>query len=162
MQPHGILDRTLVTIPNRQMATMTLENMSVRDQFWFRHLIGIEYRTTPCGLDAALSGVRGLLENDARVIAGSSRIRFLRITESGLELEVFAYVSAKDSNHFLEIQEELLIKIRDSIAAAGVKLAYLSRSIYLKDEIVAIGSPPGTANAKAISDKEASYEMHAR
>ncbi len=128
------LDRTLVTIPNGQMATMTLENYSARDNFWLRHLVGLGYDTEPSNLNAVLGAVRELLGQDSRVLPASVRVRFLRFSESSLDLEVFAYVLARDWNHFLEIQEDLLMQIREVIASNGAEIAYPVRTIHVKTE----------------------------
>jgi MscS family membrane protein len=128
------LDRTLVTIPNGQMATMTLENYSARDNFWLRHLVGLGYDTQPSNLNAVLAAVRELLSQDSRVVPASVRVRFLRFSESSLDLEVFAYVLAPDWNHFLEIQEELLMQIREVIASNGAEIAYPVRTIHVRTE----------------------------
>jgi MscS family membrane protein len=127
------MDRTVVTIPNGQMATMTLENYSARDNFWLRHLIGLDYQTHSSTLNTILLEVRTILEKEPRIVSGSVRVRFLRFAESSLEMEVFAYVTARDWSNFLEIQEELLIKIREQITSAGVAIAFPSRTVYLKN-----------------------------
>jgi MscS family membrane protein len=127
------LTRTLVTIPNGQMATMTLENFSARDSFLFRHTIGIAYDTSPGALSLLLEKVRVLLHDDARVVPASPRVRFLRFAASSLDIEVIAYARARDWPHFLEIQEELLIRIREVIESAGVEIAFPTQSLYLKN-----------------------------
>lgn len=156
------LDRTIVTIPNGQMATMTLENFSARDQFWLRHLIGVQYDTTPAALNSLLAEVRSLLEKDPRVLRETTRVRLLRFAASSLELEVFAYLAARDWNHFLEIQEELLIKIRQLTASAGIGFAYPSQAIYLKNEAGIDRAPLERAPREAAGAKEAVHEMQSR
>jgi MscS family membrane protein len=127
------MNRTLVTIPNGQIATMTLENFSVRDSFWFRHIIGLGYETSAPALNLVLAEVRKLVDQDSRILPATTRVRFLRLAESSLEIEVFAYVAVRDNSQFLEIQEDLLIRIRELIESAGVEIAYPSRTIYLKE-----------------------------
>jgi MscS family membrane protein len=128
------LDRTLVTIPNGQMATMTLENYSARDNFWLRHLVGLGYETQPSNLKAVLAAVRELLGQDSRVLPASVRVRFLRFAESSLELEVFAYALARDWSHFLQIQEDLLMQIRQIIISNGAQIAFPVRTVHVKSD----------------------------
>ena len=154
------LDRTVITIPNGQVATMTLENFSARDRFWLRHLIGIDYGTAPDTLASILADIRNLLERDPRVLPITTRVRWLRFAESSLELEVYAYVVARDWNHFLEIQEELLMKIKQLINAAGVEFAFPSRTIHIKNEMEASWMRPAPAGAIAVKDAE--HEMQSR
>lgn len=148
-------ERTIVIIPNAQMATMTLENLSARDRFWLHHLINIEYGTSPSALESLLSNVRGFLEQDARVFPEMRRVRILRFAESRLELEVWAYVSARNWPHFLQIQEDLLITIRQLIASCGVALAHPSRTVYVKSG----PETDGAATHVSGAEKEADHEM---
>ena len=135
------LDRTVVTIPNGQMATMTLEDLSARDRFWLNQLISVEYQNPGSALSRLREDVRKLLESDRTVIPGTVRVRFLRFAESSLELEIVAYVTAKDWNHFLELKEDLLIKIRDLMVSAGVSIAYPAHAVYLKNKTPYDGEP---------------------
>jgi len=135
------VSRTVVNIPNGQMATMALENFSARDSFLMQQPIQILCDTAPSVLTSVLGDVHRLLDQDPRVLPRSMRVRFLRFGASSLELEVFAYVLAREWSHFLEIQEELLIQIRAFISSNGAEVAYPARTIYLKNEIDPEGNP---------------------
>jgi MscS family membrane protein len=128
------MSRTLVTIPNGQMAILMLENFSARDRFWFRHILRLECETAPSSLNSVLDDVRNVLNRDRRVLPDSVRVRFLGFSESSLNLEVFAYVLAGDMPQFLEIQETLLIAIREVITQNGVQYAYPAHTIHFRDQ----------------------------
>ena len=51
------LDRTVVSVPNSQIANVTLETLSVRDKFWFHPIIGLRYETTPQQLRDIIDGI---------------------------------------------------------------------------------------------------------
>ena len=61
----------------------------------------------------------------------SIRVRFLGFGSSSLDVEVFAYIYTIDFAEFLEIQEELLLRIMDAIQAAGTRIALPSQTTYL-------------------------------
>jgi MscS family membrane protein len=50
-------------------------------------------------------------------------VRFLRFGPTSLDVEIFAYVLARDWNQFLEIQERLLLRILQCIESSGVQFA---------------------------------------
>lgn len=125
------LDRTVVSLPNGQIANMRLETLSGRDKFWFHPLIGLRYETTPVQLRAILAGIRGFLTKHPNVDPRSVRVRFIRFGPSSLEVEVFAYTSAGDWSGFLGIQEELLFAITDIVHNAGSGIAFPSQTLYL-------------------------------
>jgi len=156
------MDRTVVTIPNGQMATMVLENYSARDRFWLRQLIQVEHQTSSFALNSLLVDVRSLLEKDERVLPGTTRVRLLRFTESNLELEVFAYLTARDWNHFLEVQEDMLMRIRELLGSAGVQIAYPTRAIFVKNESKADSAPVRSKLLGTIAGEEQVHEMRTR
>ena len=125
------LDRTLISVPNGQVANMSLETLSARDKFWFHPLVGLRYETTPAQLRAAITGLRKLLTEHSTVDSDSVRVRFLRFGTFSLDVDVFAYLWAGDWNHFLEIQEELLFGVMDVVQRAGAEFAFPSQTMYL-------------------------------
>jgi MscS family membrane protein len=123
--------RTMVSVPNGQIANMSLENLSLRDKFWFHHLLSLHYGTTSSQMDAVLDSIRNLLNQTQLVERDSVRVRFLSFGPSSLEVEVFAYVWARDWAHFLEIQEGLLLGIMKLTESAGVQIALPSQAVFL-------------------------------
>jgi MscS family membrane protein len=117
------LDRTVVSVPNGQIANMTLENISSRDKFWFHPILTLRYGTTSSQMQTVLDDIRSLLKESRHLDPASARVRFLRFGPSSLDVEVFAYVLARDWNQFLEIQEGLLLRIIDFIESIGVQFA---------------------------------------
>jgi MscS family membrane protein len=117
-------DRTVVIVPNGQIANMVLENISSRDKFWFHPILTLSYRTTSTQMTTALEGIRGLLKENQDLEITSVRVRFLRFGPASLDLEIFAYVLASDWNQFLKTQELLLLRIMDCIENNGVQFAF--------------------------------------
>ncbi len=125
------LDRTLVSVPNSQIAGMRLETLSARDRFWFHPTIGLLYETTNHQLRSILAGVRNLLDEHPSVDSASVRVRFIRFGVSSLDMEIFSYVFAPDWSGFLEVQEDLLFSIRDIVQQTGTGIAFPSQTVYL-------------------------------
>jgi MscS family membrane protein len=124
-------DRTVVSLPNGQIANMKLETLSARDRFLFHPLVGLRYETTPVQLHSVMAAIRNLLNEHASVDSASVRVRFVRFGASSLDVDIFAYVSADDGNNFLEIQEELLLGIMNIVQEAGTGIAFPSQTLYL-------------------------------
>jgi MscS family membrane protein len=125
------LDRTVVSVPNGQVASMILENFAVRDKIWFSPTIGLRYETTADQLRYVLVNIRKLLYEHPKVESSSARIRFVKFGNSSLDLEIFGYVDATDYGKFLEIQEDLLLRIMDIVEESGTSIAFPSRTIYM-------------------------------
>jgi MscS family membrane protein len=135
------LDRTMISIPNSQIANASVETLSVRDKFWFHPAVGLVYETTPAQLRAVIDRIRTLLDSYPLVERGSVRVRFLRLGSFSLDIDVSAYLYARDWNHFLEIQEQLLFGVADIVATAGTQFAFPSQTMYVAGTSSAVTSP---------------------
>jgi MscS family membrane protein len=133
-------DRTVITVPNGQLANVQLENISIRDKFWFHHTVRLRYETTAGMLRSILQGVNDLLTQHAAVERSSVWVRFLRIGTSSLDVEIFAYARASDWPHFLETQQELLLRIMEIVQAAGALLAFPTQTMYLEADHASDGA----------------------
>ena len=126
-------ERSVLTVPNGQLAVMKLENLGMRDKFLFQHVIGLRCETTSDQTHQALCILRTLLDRHPLVDPPSARVRFVRIGPSSLDLEVFAYVLTAENLKFLEVQEELLMGVVKAVESAGTKLALPSRMVYTQE-----------------------------
>jgi mechanosensitive ion channel-like protein len=63
--------------------------------------------------------------------ASSVQVRFLGFGASSLDVEISAYLSARDWNDFLRLQEELLLEVMDLVQAAGAHIALPSQTMYV-------------------------------
>jgi MscS family membrane protein len=103
------LAHTVLTVPNGQLAGMSLENFATRQRILLNQTIALRYDTTAEQLSDVLEGIRRLLDQHPKV--ESARVRFVRFGAASVDLEVFAYVVKSEFPVFLEIQEDLLLRI---------------------------------------------------
>lgn len=126
------LDRTMVSVPNSQIATVNVETLSTRDKFWFHHVVGLDYETTSEQMHAVLDGIRSHLTAHPMIDQGEPiRARFYRFGPFSLEIELFAYVLADGWDRFLETQQELLMAIMGLVERAGTAIALPSQTLHL-------------------------------
>jgi MscS family membrane protein len=70
---------------------------------------------------------------------GGVPVRFTKIGDQSLQLEIFAYVRTVDGDEFLKIQTELLLRFLDASAERGIGFAIpLLESYNITGEV-----PPG-------------------
>jgi MscS family membrane protein len=149
------LHRTVVNVPNGVIANTSLENLSLRDKFWFHHIVGLPYETSTAQVRAIVEGVTTLLPQRPEVDKRSAWARLLRFGASSLDIEMFAYVYARDWTDFLRIQEALLFQIMDLVQTVGTRIALPSQTTYLAS------SSAQTFHA-AMSDEEIAERATAR
>ena len=125
-------DRTVLSIPNGTVASSQIENLTRRDKFWFRPVVGLVYDTKVEQVEKVLAGLREMLAAEPRVQTRDARVTLVRLGASALEIEIFAYVRAADRAGFDAIQEELLLKVIRIVQDAGTSLAFPSQTVYLR------------------------------
>ena len=124
-------DRTILSVPNGQIANVSIETISSRDMFWFHHFLGLRYETTPAQLRAVVDGIVRQLGGYPAVDPESIRAKFFRFGPSSLDIEVVAYIVARDWPHFLEIQQELLLGMMEVVEQADTAIALPSQTLHL-------------------------------
>lgn len=126
------LDRTVITVPNSEFASLQLENFGRRDKIWYHPTIGLRYETTPDQIRYILVEIRRMLYSHPRVDPDAARVRFTNFGAYSLDLEIFAYVTATDFGEFLEVAEDLNLRIMDIVAGAGSSFAFPSQTTYVE------------------------------
>ena len=125
------LDRTMMTVPNGQFASMILDNFSMRDMIRFRHVLGVRMETTVDQLEQLLEELRALLAGEPMVDPSSCRVRLIRLDGRSLDIELLCLIKTRILAEFLGVQESLLLRSLRILAAQGASLA---SPIYLTTE----------------------------
>ena len=124
-------ERTILTVPNGQLSAMNIENFAMKEKIFFHHTIGIRRETTVEQMRTLLDALRKLLAADARLEPSTLGVRLIKFAPSSLDIEIAAYVQTTDGTKFLTIQEDLLLRIMDTIEANGTAAAFPSQTLYL-------------------------------
>ncbi|RDI14568.1 mechanosensitive ion channel family protein [Flavobacterium sp. AG291] len=122
--------RTIVTIPNGELAASKIENMAHRDRFLFNPVLTFRMETTPDQLRFLLVEIRALLYSHPGILNTPPIVRFTGITADAMKVEVTSYIEANNFDDSQEVQEDLLLRILDIIDKSGTGLAYPSQTIY--------------------------------
>src|SRR5579885_2473405 len=116
-------DRTVLTVPNAQFSTVTLENFSRQDKMLFHTKLNLRRDTTPEQVRTLLAAIAKLLKAYPKVEAGNLPVRFIGVGAYSLDIEIFVYILTENADEFMEIRQDLLLRILDAIKEARAALA---------------------------------------
>jgi MscS family membrane protein len=137
------LDRTILSVPNGQIANVNIETLSARDKFWFHHFVGLRYETKTSQLRRIIEEIRAYLASHPFIDSGETvRVRFCRLGPFSLDVEVFAYVVAPDWEVFLATQQELLLEILEIVERAGATIALPSQTLHFANPAALTAAAP--------------------
>ena len=124
------LARTVVTIPNGEFSSSKIENYAHRDKFWFNTVIGLRYETTPDQIRFLLVELRSILYAHPMVTSDTARVRFIELGSDSINLEIFTYIKVTTFDEYLEVKEDLLLRIMNIVGESGSGFAFPSQTIY--------------------------------
>jgi small-conductance mechanosensitive channel len=134
------LDRTLVTVPNADFAKLQLENLSERDRILMREELRVAYETTQAQLERLLEGLRKMLAEHSRIADDRLRVRFIGFGTHSIQIELFAYALTDVWSEFLEIREDVLLKVMGVVERSGTRMALPTAVHYSPGETDVAGS----------------------
>jgi len=127
-------DRTMVSVPNGQIANANIETLSARDKYRFYHVLTLRRETTASQMRTVLENLRTYLASHPAIDrADTIRVRFFRLGAFSLDVEVFAYIVAADWDQFLAIQQELLLETMAIVERAGAALTLPAQTVHVTD-----------------------------
>ncbi len=125
------LERSLVSIPNADLAVMKIDNLGQRDMRLLHTTLGLRYETTPDQMRWVLTKIREMLLAHPKVSTDDMRTRFLGYGAYSLDIEVYVYLSCQTQRSFRAISEDLLLRILDIVNESGSGFAFPSQVNYL-------------------------------
>ena len=126
------LAHTLVAIPNHRLVNEPIDNISARGNIWYHPILRLRYDTTPEQLRQVLEDIRELLSSHEQVLQDNHRVRFKEFAKHAMQIEVFAYLTTTDWAEFLELAEEINIRIVEIVSEAGASLFMPSGTLYVE------------------------------
>jgi MscS family membrane protein len=123
---------TLIAIPNGRLANEPIDNYSAREKILYRPTLRLRYDTTPEQLTHILDGIRECLSSHDRILQDSHRVRFKEIADDALLIEVYAYLDTTAWSVYLELAEELNMRILEIVAQAGTTLSLPARTLHIE------------------------------
>ena len=126
------LANTVIAIPNARLATEPIDNISAREKIWYRPILRLRYDTSPEQLRQVLEGIRDMFTSHERVLQDNHRVRFKEIADDALLIEAYAYLNTTDWAEYLELAEELNIRILEIVARAGTSLSLPARTLHVE------------------------------
>ena len=128
-------DSTPITIPNYIFAEAPILNYTNRNYRRINWTIGLEYNSTLDQIKKLTDIISSYLKESKNFMVDEnykSYVRIEKFNDSSIDILIICFTSTKDWDKFLEIKEELAMKIKDSVEKIGLNFAFPSQSIYLE------------------------------
>lgn len=115
-------DRTVVSIPNGQLSTQSIENLTRRDKMWLRLVVAVRPDTSSDQLRDVLTGLQRLLAAHPRLERGA-RVRLIGFGQQSFDVEVVGTVPTTSFDELLAVREDLMLRVAELLRGSGTGLA---------------------------------------
>ncbi|WP_019673951.1 mechanosensitive ion channel family protein [Psychrobacter lutiphocae] len=117
------LNRTIVTVPNGDFSSMSIENFASRDMFHFLHNIYIKRNVAAAELEKFLVEMEEFLVAHKLTNSEWTQVRISELRQDSMVIEFRAYIYASGADEFYDKQTQLLIDILKEIEKYPVEHA---------------------------------------
>jgi MscS family membrane protein len=144
------LDRTVITVPNGELANQRIESFAVRDRMRLATTIGLVYGTTSQQMRDILAALEAILRSHPKIWPDSMTVRFKELAASSLDVEIMAWFQTDDGAEFQAIRQDILLDFMAAIERHGSSIAFPTRTVHVSGAAVAA---PAAIAAAALADE---------
>ena len=127
-------EKTLVVVPNAELANMVIDNMDARPVRRVKMRVGLTYDTTPEKMRAFLARVRKLLAEHPGVDPSFFLVRFDEFGASDLSVFIYYYTKSTAWDEHLAVREEINLRLMEIVEELGLSFAFPTRTVHLVEE----------------------------
>jgi small-conductance mechanosensitive channel len=128
--------------PNSDLTSSRLRNYKRMEKRRISFKVGVAYGTD----SGALKRIPGIVEGIVKSIADTNyeRTHFSSFGDYSLVFDVVYYVMTSDYVRYMDIQQEINLRLKREFEKGGIQFAYPTQTLYLRDP-----DAPGPASSRA-------------
>jgi MscS family membrane protein len=121
--------RTYMTLPNNKVVESAIYNYTMRDMRRADRIVQLSRKTTHSQITNIIAEIREYIDQNERASSDSLYINFHEISDISLDIRMQYYVIINDWSVYLEVVEEVNLKLLEIIEKNDAELAYPTRTI---------------------------------
>ena len=125
--------KSLITVPNSIVANSPIENFSRRGIRRIKMHIGLTYATNSEQIIQIIQDIKSMLQTHKGISQKDSlMVNFDTFGDSSLNIFIYTFTQTANWAKYLEISEEIHLKIMEIVEKNGSGFAFPSQSIYVE------------------------------
>jgi small-conductance mechanosensitive channel len=119
-----------LVVSNRELVTTRIRNYKKMQKRRINFGFGVTYDTPVVKLEKIPDMVGKII--DEVDLATPDRIHFKEFGNSSLKYDIVYYINSSDYNKYMDIQQEINLKIKKAFEKEGIEMAFPTQTIHLK------------------------------
>ena len=126
-------EKSLITVPNQIVANSPIENFSRRGVRRIKMNIGLTYSTSAEQMNMIVHEIRTMLHNHENISQKDTLlVNFESFGDSALNIFIYTFTSTSNWERYLNIREDIHLKIMKIVEENNASFAFPSQSIYVE------------------------------
>lgn len=125
------MDRTILSIPNGQLAETRTENFAPRDRIRMRTVIGLQYGTSAATMRGLRDDIEALIRAHPLTWQDRVVVRFYEFGPYALNVEIFCWIVTTSVDEFRAVREELFLQIIEAVERRGAAFAFPTQTVHI-------------------------------
>jgi len=126
-------NHSLITVPNQLVANTPIENFSRRGIRRIKMNVGLTYSTSSAQITKIVEEIKYMLHNHEGISQDDTLlVNFDSFGDSALKIFIYTFTSTSNWDKYLEIKEDIHLKIMHIVEDNGSSFAFPSQSIYME------------------------------
>jgi MscS family membrane protein len=126
-----LTDRSLMTVPNKMVASETITNLSRFSQRRSEQVLGLTYDAKPEQLSGLTEEIRQLILREAEVDPASVMVYFRDLNASSLDLWVVYVARDPDLQQFMRLRQRLNLEFMRAVETRGLAFAFPTQTLHI-------------------------------
>jgi len=123
-------DKTLVLVPNKSVANENIQNFSAMPERRIKLYLGLSYESSPAQIDAVVQALRRLLAEHPGISQEYWVVNFTEMNAYSLDILIYCFTETTIWAEYLDVRQDLLLKIIGICKDHGVEIAFPTRTLY--------------------------------
>lgn len=125
-------EKTVITVPNSEVAASAVENVSSRPHRRFKKKFGLLCSTSADQMEQIVDGFRTTLEEHDFIDATSVLVYFEDMGDFTLDVFVHCFIETTDYPVYLRVKQEIFLAFMRIVADAGSDFAFPTQTVQLE------------------------------
>ncbi len=127
--------QALVSVPNSKVANESIINWSKMGKRRIKFMLGIKYSTPVDKIKKAVEQIREMLLNHPEIHKQTVFVYFNEFGDSSLNIFLYFFTITTNWQKYLEIREDVFLKIMKILEELDIEIAFPSTSIYFENPV---------------------------
>jgi MscS family membrane protein len=126
-----LVDKSLMTIPNKTVAAETITNLSRFTRRRFEQVIGLTYDTKPAQMQAMVDEIKRIITAQPEVDAAGVQVFFRDFSASSMDIWLVYEIPDADFQKAMRTKQRINLLIMGAVEARGLSFAFPTQTVHL-------------------------------